>query len=327
MHVVMTPDGIGRIEDGAVAVLDLPYPDAGTVIERTGSLDALRAGRVVRRIPLEEGPELLAPLGRPRGLWGVGLNYRCKAALTGRPAPDEPILYLASPSSVSAPGAEVPLPRDRTAEPDYEAEIAVVLGRPLYRASAADAWAAVAAVTAANDFTARDVMRRTSAPTLAKSFPGFTALGASVLSRDEIADPDAIGVRAFVNGELRQEGSSADMIFPIPELLARISWYAALHPGDVVLTGTPAGTGQDRGVHLTAGDTVRVEIDGVLALTNRMAAAPSESAAPAGAATAPSGLAAPSEPAAPAASALSVPSGPASPSGSADTLTIGSPPR
>ncbi|MEU6034447.1 fumarylacetoacetate hydrolase family protein [Actinomadura sp. NPDC047616] len=271
MHVVMTAAGLGRVEDGAVAVLDTPYPDAGTLIEQTGSLESLAAAQVVRRVPLTEDG-VLPPLPRPRALWGVGLNYRCKAETTGRPLPDEPILYLAAPSSLGAPGSPVRVPPGRTAELDYEAEIAVVLGRPLYRAAASEAWDAVAAVTAANDLTARDVMRATAAPVLAKSFPGFTALGASLLGRDEIADSAAIGVRAWVNGEPRQDATSAAMIFPIPELLARVSWYAALRPGDVVLTGTPAGTGQDLGVFLTPGDTVRVEVDGVLPLTNRISA-------------------------------------------------------
>ncbi|MFB4316273.1 fumarylacetoacetate hydrolase family protein [Actinomadura sp. 21ATH] len=271
MHIVMTSAGLGRIEDGAVAVLDAPYPDAAAVIEATGSLDALAGARVVRRIPLDDAaPELRAPVPRPRALWGVGLNYHSKAERTGRPIPDEPVLYLAAPASVCGPGAGVRIPAAQTAEMDYEAEIAVVIGRTLDRAAERECWPAVAAVTAANDLTARDVMRRTAAPVLAKSFPGFTPLGASLLGRDGIADPDAIGVRCRVGGEPRQDSSSADMIFPIPELLARISRYAALRPGDVVLTGTPAGTGQDRGDFLRPGDTVRVEIDGVLPLTTRI---------------------------------------------------------
>ncbi|MFI0354449.1 fumarylacetoacetate hydrolase family protein [Actinomadura sp. 9N407] len=270
MHVVLTSAGIGRIEGGAIAVLDTPYPDPGALIEATGSLDALATARVVRRIPLDGDQGLLAPLVRPRALWGVGLNYHSKAEKTGRPVPSEPVLYLAAPSSVSGPGASVRLPAEETAEMDYEAEIALVIGRTLDRAAERDAWPAVAAVTAANDLTARDVMKRTSAPVLAKSFPGFTALGGSLLSLDEIADPGAIGVRSWVGGERRQDCTGADMIFAIPELLARISRYAALRPGDVVLTGTPAGTGQDRGEFLRPGDTVRVEIDGVLPLTTRV---------------------------------------------------------
>ncbi|MFA1546560.1 fumarylacetoacetate hydrolase family protein [Actinomadura chokoriensis] len=273
MHVVMTSAGIGRIEDGAVAVLDAPYPDPNTVIETTGSLDALGGAKVVRRIPLDgDELDLRAPLGRPRALWGVGLNYHSKAERTGRPAPDEPVLYLAGSSSVSAPGAAVRLPAEETVQMDYEAEIAVVIGRTLDRAAESEAWSAVAAITAANDMTARDVMKRTGTPALAKSFPGFTPLGASLLARDAIADPDAIGVRSWVGDERRQDSSSADMIFAIPELLARISRYAALRPGDVVLTGTPAGTGQDRDDFLRPGDTVRIEVDGVLPLTTHVRA-------------------------------------------------------
>ncbi|MGP4022837.1 fumarylacetoacetate hydrolase family protein [Actinomadura sp. 3N407] len=281
----MTSGGLGRIEDGGVAVLDTPYPDAAALIEATGSLDALATAKVVRRFPLDgngagdghgngagDGAGLLAPIARPRAVWGIGMNYRSKAELTGRPVPDQPVLYLAAPSSVCGPGAAVRLPAGQTAEMDYEAEIAVVIGRTLDHTAEDDAWSAVAAVTAANDMTCRDVMKRTSAPVLAKSFPGFTPLGASLLGRHEIAGPDAIGVRSWVRGESRQDSTSADMIFPIPELLARISRYAVLHPGDVVLTGTPAGTGQDRGDFLRPGDTVRVEIDGVLPLTIRVRA-------------------------------------------------------
>jgi len=269
----MTSAGIGRIEDGGVAVLDAPYPDPTAVIEATGSLDALAGAKVVRRVPLDDaGPGLLAPLARPRALWGVGLNYRSKAELTGRPVPAEPVLYLAASTSACAPGSAVRLPAAETAQMDYEAEIAVVIGRTLDRAAEREAWPAVAAITAANDMTARDVMKRTGAPVLAKSFPGFTPLGPSLLGRDAITDPGAIGVRCRVGGELRQDSSSADMIFAIPELLARISRYAVLRPGDVVLTGTPAGTGQDRGDFLRPGDTVRVEVDGVLPLTVRVQA-------------------------------------------------------
>jgi 2-keto-4-pentenoate hydratase/2-oxohepta-3-ene-1,7-dioic acid hydratase in catechol pathway len=116
------------------------------------------------------------------------------------------------------------------------------------------------------------VMRRTATPVLAKSFPGCAPLGASVLGVEEIADRDSIGVRSWVNGEPRQDGRSSGLIFSIPDLLSRISWFSALEPGDVVLTGTPTGTGQDRGVFLAPGDTVRIEVDGVLPLLTHVVA-------------------------------------------------------
>jgi 2-keto-4-pentenoate hydratase/2-oxohepta-3-ene-1,7-dioic acid hydratase in catechol pathway len=158
------------------------------------------------------------------------------------------------------------VPPDQTLELDYEGEIALVIGRRLYRAAPEDVWPAVAAITAANDISARDVMRTTGSPTLAKSFPGCNPLGMSLSTVDEVVDRDRIRVRTWVNDELRQDDTSAGLIFPVPELIARLSHYAALEPGDVVLTGTPAGTGQDRQRFLVPGDHVRVEVESVLPL-------------------------------------------------------------
>lgn len=279
VQVVATAAGVGRLEDGEIAVLDSPFPHAGAAIEATGSLAVLASCTVRERLPLA-GTALLAPLGAPRALWGVGLNYHGKARHSGRPVPAEPILYLAASSAVVAPGSAVRIPVEHTVEMDYEGEIAVVVGRRLHRAAPHDVWPALAAVTAANDMTARDVMRATAAPTLAKSFPGFNPIGASVVTPDELPDRDRIGLRTWVNGELRQNDSSAGMIFAIPELLARLSWFAALEPGDVVLTGTPAGTGQDGDRFLNAGDEIRVEVDCVLPLVTTVAAPVAGSPAP-----------------------------------------------
>jgi 2-keto-4-pentenoate hydratase/2-oxohepta-3-ene-1,7-dioic acid hydratase in catechol pathway len=268
MRVVTTDAGLGRLEDGAVALLDTAFPEVNAVLEQEGSLRCLASCAVRRRVPLDEST-LLAPLGRPRAVWGVGLNYVSKAARTGRGLPDQPILYLAASSGVSAPGAQVVIPPTAT-EPDYEGEIAVVVGRRLHQATESEIWPAIAGITAANDMTARDVMRTTGTPALAKSYPGFTPLGPSIRTPDELEDRPAIRVRTRVNGELVQDDTSDGMIFAVPDLLSRLSWFAALEPGDVVLTGTPAGTGQDRACFLTDGDEVRVEVDGVLPLITRI---------------------------------------------------------
>ncbi len=268
MQLVTTQAGLGRIEDGVVALLDTAFPHVGAVLEQDGSLQCLASCAVHRRIPLDEAT-LLPPLGRPRAVWGVGLNYVSKAARTGRGLPEQPILYLAASSGVSAPGAQVVVPQAVT-EPDYEGEIAVVVGRRLYQAAESEVWPAIAGITAANDMTARDVMRTTATPALAKSYPGFTPLGPSLCTPDDLADRDAIRVRTRVNGELVQDDTSAGMIFPVTDLLSRLSWFAALEPGDVVLTGTPAGTGQDRACFLADGDEVRIEVDGVLPLLTRI---------------------------------------------------------
>lgn len=269
MRVVATQAGLGRIEDGAVALLDTAFPHIGAVLEQHGSLHCLASCAVRRRVPLSQAT-LVAPLGGPRAIWGVGLNYVSKAARAGRALPEEPILYLAASSGVLAPGAQVVIPQ-AASEPDYEGEIAVVVGHRLYQASEREVWPAIAGITAANDMTARDVMRTTAAPALAKSYPGFTPLGASICTSDDLADRDAIRVRTRVNGELVQDDTSAGMIFAITDLLSRLSWFTTLEPGDVVLTGTPAGTGQDRACFLADGDEVRVEVDGVLPLVTRIA--------------------------------------------------------
>jgi len=265
MHVVTTETGIGRVENDEIALLDSPFSDLGALLRETGSLEVLDAAPVVGRVQVGS-TRLLAPLGVPRAIWGIGLNYRSKAERTGRSLPTEPILFLATPAAVLAPGGSVALPAAATRELDYEAEIAVVIGRTLYCAEADEVWPSIAGITAANDMTARDVMRSTANPTLAKSFAGFKPLGASVCTLAELPDRDSIRVRSWVNGELQQDDTSAGLIFSIPELIARISRYAPLRPGDVVLTGTPAGTGQDRNCFLTPGDDIRIEVGPVLPL-------------------------------------------------------------
>ncbi|MBM4420771.1 MAG: fumarylacetoacetate hydrolase family protein, partial [Chloroflexi bacterium] len=216
------------------------------------------------------GLRLLAPL-RPRAVWGIGLNYRSKAEATGRPVPSDPILFLKAPSALADPGQEMPLPPD-VEKMDYEGEIALVIGRRAARVQPCDAWAHVAAITGANDTTARDVMKATGNPSLAKSYPGFGALGASLRALDGEPDAASLTVTTHVNGEERQRDDARGLIFTVPELLARITRYAVLEPGDVVLTGTPAGTGEDRGIFLKAGDVVRIVVAGVLPLENRVVA-------------------------------------------------------
>jgi 2-keto-4-pentenoate hydratase/2-oxohepta-3-ene-1,7-dioic acid hydratase in catechol pathway len=272
VEVVSTRRGLARVEPDHLALLDTPFANAGAVIRDTGSLDVLDSCAVVERLTREAGlPELLPPLGQPAALWGVGLNYRSKAEITGRPVPTEPILYIAASSSVAGPDQDLVLPADQVGQMDYEGEIALVIGRRLYQSSEEQVWDHIAAITAANDVTARDVMKATATPLLAKSFPGFSPLGTSVRST-VASDPTSIRLRTWVNGELRQDDDSTGMIFSVEELVARISWYCVLEPGDVVLTGTPAGTGQDGGCYLCPGDTVTVEVDGVLPLVSRVVA-------------------------------------------------------
>ncbi len=268
MQYVVTEHGVGRVESDEIVVLDTAFPNLAAVLEEAGTLNVLSTSATRRRMPLD-GASFVRPLGRPRAVWGVGLNYRSKAERAGRSLPVQPILFLAASSCVLAPGDPVTLPSG-VQEPDYEGEIAIVIGRRLFRCQPEDVWPAVAGITSANDMTARDVMRNTAMPVLAKSFPGFTPLGPSVCELDDLPDREAIAIRTWVNGVAVQDDTSAGMIFPVEDLISRLSYYATLEPGDVVLTGTPAGTGQDRSVFLTGGDEVRIEVDGLLPLVTRV---------------------------------------------------------
>lgn len=265
LHLVSTPYGIGRVVGDEVELVELPYPDIGALLRERESLAEAATAGVRKRLALSSVP-LRSPL-LPRKMWGVGLNYRTKAATTGRTIPSDPILYLKAPSAIADPGDVIYIP-SLTNCVDYEGEIAVVIGRRATNIDASHAWDHVAGITAANDLTARDVMKATGNPSLAKSFDGFAPLGASLLAVAGGFDFRSVSLCTAVNGDLRQQASSADLIFTVPELLARLSRYASLLPGDVLLTGTPSGTGEDLMRFLRPGDVVTVTVDGVLPLEN-----------------------------------------------------------
>lgn len=268
-QLVVTTQGIGRVAGSEVHLLDLPHPDLGALLRDGGWAMADAAGRRAT-VALDEVGPLLAPLPGPLAIWGVGLNYRAKAATAGRDLPTEPILFLKPATALAAPGAVLPVPTPRPAELDYEAELALVIGAPLHEATPDQAWAAVAGLAPANDMTARDVMRATANPLLAKGFKGLSPLGPSIGDARGLDDGLDLRVRSWVDGEARQDGRTSDLIFSVSDLLSRLSRYAALQPGDVVLTGTPPGTGQDLGRHLEDGQEVVVEVEGLLPLRNRL---------------------------------------------------------
>ncbi len=211
------------------------------------------------------GATLLAPV-TPSKIVCVGRNYRAHIAELGHDVPSEPLLFLKPPSAILAPGGTVEWPAD-SERVDYEGEIAVVIGRPLRHASEAEAASGIFGITCADDVTARDLQKKDVQFTRAKGFDTFCPCGPWI--ETETPPLDAIGVRTRVDGELRQSGSSASMIWGIPTLLAFISRVMRLEPGDLVLTGTPEGVAP-----LTAGARVEVEIDGVGVLTHTIGARP-----------------------------------------------------
>lgn len=273
METLVTRYGIARVEGDELAVVDLPYPDLSALLAAGGTLAEIDKAQVTRRLPASQLDEVaLAPLSlRTTAVWGVGLNYHGKAALTGRPVPTSPILFLKPCSSLTTHGASLSAPAGLTEQFDYEAEVGIVLGRALVDAQPRDVWDAVAGIIAANDTTARDVMKATSTPVLAKGLPGCAPLGATVLPWEELADPNAIPVASWVDGEQRQNSTTADLIFDVADLLSRLSRYARLEPGDVVLTGTPPGTGQDRDDYLRPGQQVTIAVGGLVPLVNTVA--------------------------------------------------------
>lgn len=208
-----------------------------------------------------EGIELLSPV-EPGKIVGIGRNYRAHAEELGNPVPEEPVLFLKSPGSVIGPQAAILLPPE-SAQVEFEGEIAVVLGRPLRRADAKAARAAILGVTAANDVTARDLQRRDPTFARAKSFDTFCPLGPALWLRPELEE---LSVVTRLNGEERQRGSAGDMLWGIVDLLVYASRMMSLAAGDVVLTGTPAGVGR-----LAPGDTLEVEVNGVGVLRNPVA--------------------------------------------------------
>jgi 2-keto-4-pentenoate hydratase/2-oxohepta-3-ene-1,7-dioic acid hydratase in catechol pathway len=201
----------------------------------------------------------------------IGLNYADHAAEAGLPIPDEPICFAKWPTALIGDGEPIRLPAI-TSEVDYEAELAVVIGRTATDVAEADALEHVAGFACFNDVSARDLQRRDGQWSRSKSFDTFAPMG-PVVPIDAVGDPQALAISCAVNGEVLQSGTTADMIFPVATLIAFLSQSATLRPGDVIATGTPAGIGLAKRPprFLCPGDVVTVEIERIGRLTNPVA--------------------------------------------------------
>ncbi len=205
-----------------------------------------------RQWPLAE-VRLLAPVPLPGAIFGIGRNYAAHAKELGNDVPSAPTVFAKLARSSTAPGGPVRRP-EASSFVDYEGELAVVIG----------AGGEVAGYAVANDVSARDLQFEEGGQwTRGKGADTFCPWGPWITTADEVADPHALQLRTWVNGELRQDATTADLIFPIPRLVEHIAEITALQPGDLILTGTPEGVGwgRDPRVGLAAGDVVRVEID------------------------------------------------------------------
>lgn len=220
-------------------------------------------------IPLSQ-VTLLAPLQKPPRIFGIGLNYREHAAESKMAVQSVPTVFLKLSSSITGPDSDVLLPPDAT-QPDYEAELAVVIGKSGHRIQPEKWRDHVFGYTIVNDVSARGVQLATSQWTLGKSFPTFTPMGPWIVTADELADPHSLEIKLTLNGEVMQHANTRDLIFPIPELIAHISSIVPLEPGDVISTGTPPGVGLGRNPQrwLRADETMIIEIEGIGTLRNR----------------------------------------------------------
>ena len=274
---------VGRVEGAAGAETVTPLA-IDAALGAQALIEHLATGGA---LPATSGPALPlsqvtldAPLPRPRrNVFCIGLNYRCHAAelaargFNGARSADDLIpkavvAFSKVPDSVIAPGAAIEIPAASSAI-DYEAELAVIIGKPGKGISRAAAMDHVFGYTIVNDVSARDLQKRHQQWLIAKSCDTFCPMGPWIVTRDEV-DGDRLGVRLWVNDELRQDGNSSDLVFDIAAIIETLSATITLLPGDVIATGTPAGVGMatDPPRWLRRGDRVRIEIEGVGALEN-----------------------------------------------------------
>jgi 2-keto-4-pentenoate hydratase/2-oxohepta-3-ene-1,7-dioic acid hydratase in catechol pathway len=240
--------GYGILEGEKIEVLwDAPYE--GGLAKTTGEVVSL--------------PEvtLLAPC-EPSKIVAIGLNYRDHAAEFGNPIPEEPLIFLKPSTAVIGPDEAIVYP-EMSRRVDYEAELAVVIGKTARNVKEADFRDYVLGYTCINDVTARDLQKKDGQWTRAKGFDTFAPLGPWI--KTEIANPDNLTVEGYLNGERRQHSNTSNLIFPVAYLISFISRIMTLLPGDVIATGTPSGIGP-----MQVGDVVEIRVEDIGTLRNRL---------------------------------------------------------
>ncbi|WP_431513623.1 fumarylacetoacetate hydrolase family protein [Variovorax sp. DAIF25] len=243
----------------ALAQLDLPAIEA---LARSAA-PGVALGEVTLLPVVPDAPRIFC----------IGLNYEEHRVEARREKTGQPTVFLRVASSQVGHGQPIVLPRESTCL-DYEGEIAIVIGRGGRRIREQDAWAHVAGYAPYNDASVRDWQAHTTQWTPGKNFPATGGFGPWMVTRGEIADGQELGLATRLNGEVVQQATTAQLIFPMPTLIAYISTFTALEPGDVIVTGTPGGVGFKRQppLYLRAGDVVEIEVDGVGILSNAVQA-------------------------------------------------------
>ena len=281
-HAIDLERAYAVLADDSTAARLFGSGDMRTVLE--AGAEAMDAARRVDQAAGESGAvadcshalervELLAPVMRPEKVICVGQNYRDHCLEQNQPIPESPILFAKFPTSVQRPGGPIIHPTI-SEQLDYEAELAVVIGRRGKHIAVEDAYDYVAGYTCANDVSARDIQFGDKQWVRGKSFDTSMPLGPALVTTDEIPDPQTLGIRCVLNGETLQDSNTSNLIFDVPYLIAFISQMLTFSPGDVLLTGTPPGVGIFRKppILLQPGDSVTIEIDRIGAITNPVVA-------------------------------------------------------
>jgi 2-keto-4-pentenoate hydratase/2-oxohepta-3-ene-1,7-dioic acid hydratase in catechol pathway len=271
---VTTPAGIGRLDGDQITLLNIGYTDLGQALaagETVPSLARAAGSGVVPRA----STRLLAPVPRPPKVWIVGKAYHDHRIETGNEPTAEPFTVLIAPTAVTGPYDDIRRPAVAPDCVDYEGELCVVIGATATAISEDQAWDHVAGYTISNDVSARDVQLgwiegQQANVSAAKSFDTFLPTGPVLATLDEFGDPQDLALRTWVDGELRQEARTSDQIWPVPHVISFLSHRTTLLPGDLISTGTPAGVGLPAKRFLAGGSVVRVEIEGIGAIENRV---------------------------------------------------------
>jgi 2,4-didehydro-3-deoxy-L-rhamnonate hydrolase len=265
------------VTDGATYDLSGLTRDLDGAFFAGGGIAAARAALDRDELPelATDGLRVGSPLARPSAVICIGMNYAAHAAESGAQPPEQPVLFLKTPNTVGGPDDPVAIPRG-SSRTDWEVELGVVIGQHAsYLDSPADSLAHVAGFVIADDLSERDFQLVVSGGQWSKGkcAPGFSPTGPWLVTPDEV-DHRGLRLRSFVNGEPRQDSSTADMVFGVEFLIHHLSQYLALEPGDLVLTGTPEGVAlSGRFPYLRAGDVVELEIDGLGRQRHEMVAA------------------------------------------------------
>lgn len=259
-----------RVIDLCAGDADLPRDMVALLRGGDENMARARTGNERANVVRDLGAiQIQAPILRPGKFLAIGLNYAEHARETGRKPPEFPTVFCKQATSVNRPGGAILLPPESD-QVDYEGELALVIGRKCRRVRRADAQGVIAGYTIVNDVTVRDWQARSPTFTLGKGWDTHAPMGPALVTADEVGDPCTLRLRTFVNGELRQDASTADLIFDVYTLVEIVSTAFTLEPGDVISTGTPSGVGiaMQPQRFLRPGDVVRIEIDRLGVLEN-----------------------------------------------------------